>query len=291
MKPPIVVASAPFLRGLLLSAIGVILLCRPALAFPPAPGFTVFGTVRDEFGWAIDSDEATIVFKNPATGAVMARSTIAAGGVVTENYRATLPLDHGRTTDEYRDDAVTAGTSFTIEVTVQGVTYFPIPTVPTASTQTKSAEFLQLDLTLGNDSDGDGLPDPWEQWQLEAAGLDPAQLDLITRDGDPDGDGLSNHAEFIAGTFVFLGYDTLSLRYVELTPDHWSRLEFLAVIDKAYVLERSADMITWERAPFGLGRERVSLQSDWKAPDTMLQTIETPPNENGTQWFYKLTVH
>lgn len=277
--------------GLVLGAVGLVLSIIHGFAFPPAPGFTVHGTVRDEFGWAVDSDEAVIVFKNPVTGAVLARSAIAAGGVLTENFRATLPIDHGRTADGYREDAVASGTSFTVEVTIQGVTYFPIPSAPNGAATTRSAEFLQLDLTLGNDSDGDGLPDLWEQWQLEAAGLDQARLDLITRDGDPDGDGLGNHSEFIAGTFAFLGYDTLSLRYVERTPDKWSRLEFLAVIDKAYVLERSTDMITWERAPFGLWRDRAALQSDWIAPDTVRQTIETPPNENGTQWFYKLTVY
>ena len=291
MKPPLHFPAALSPGGLALRTAVMIFLGGTSFAFPPAPGFTVHGTVRDEFGWAVDSGEAAIVFKNPANGAVLARSAITAGGVITENYRATLPIDHGRTAEGYRDDAVAAGTAFTIEVTIQGVTYFPIPSVPAASATTRSAEFLQIDLTLGNDSDGDGLPDLWEQWQLEAAGLDPSQIGLITRDGDPDGDGLSNHAEFVAGTFAFLGYDTLSLRYVELTPDHWSRLEFLAVIDKAYVLERSSDMRTWERAPFGLWRDRTDLKSDWMAPDTVLQTIETPPDGSGVQWFYRLTVH
>jgi len=96
---------------------------------------------------------------------------------------------------------------------------------------------------------------------------------------------------YLAGTFAFLIYDSLSLRLVEVYPDDWSRLEFLAVIDKTYLLERSADMINWEPAPFGLWQDRTTLSADWTAPDTVLQTVQAPPGNGGRRWFYKLTVH
>jgi hypothetical protein len=262
----------------------------PVRAFPPAPGFTVFGAVRDEFGWVVNSSEATIVFKNAATGAVIADSKIGNTGSVTENYRLMLPLDHNRTGTAYRAEAVTTATSFTIEVIIEGVRYFPVPVVAPPSTQTQAAEFLHLDLMLGDDSDNDGLPDLWEQWQLEAAGLDPSRLDLLTGNGDSDGDGMSNRAEFIAGTFAFFGDDSLSLRFLTIFPDDWSSMQFLAVIDKTYLLERSADMDTWEPAPFGLWQDRTALRSDWKAPDTVLQTIQASPGAVGKRWFYRLSV-
>ena len=57
------------------------------------------------------------------------------------------------------------------------------------------------------DTDGDGIPDEWEnQHSLNA--LDPQD-----RDDDADGDGMTGHAEFVAGTNP---HDPLSLLRVEI---------------------------------------------------------------------------
>jgi len=58
------------------------------------------------------------------------------------------------------------------------------------------AAFSSFAYTPIGDSDGDGMPDWWE----EAMGLDPQVSD---GDADPDGDGLSNFYEYLAGTDPF----------------------------------------------------------------------------------------
>lgn len=259
-------------------------------AYPPAPGCTVYGTVRDAYGWVVDGPEALIAIKDAATGGVITKSKISSVASLGENYRMMLPLDHNRTGAVYRPGAVNTSTAFTIEVTLAGITYFPRVVGAPGHSPAQASQFLHLDLTLGDDSDSDGLPDLWEQWQLEAAGLDASRLDLLTANGDPDGDGMTNGAEFIAGTFAFLTLDCLTLNFFEITPDDWSRMGFLAVIGKTYTLEHSADMTNWEPAGFGLSEERTQLQSTWTAPDTIRQTIQTPPGANGQRWFFRLNV-
>ncbi len=78
------------------------------------------------------------------------------------------------------------------------------------------------------DSDGDGLPDLWE----EAHGTDRTQPDATA---DPDGDGQDNLAEYQAGTDP---HDAASVLRIEVAgpaaADGTVRLRFLAVAGKTY---------------------------------------------------------
>ena len=79
------------------------------------------------------------------------------------------------------------------------------------------------------DSDGDGLPDWWEA----ANGLDPLRATGVDGwDGDPDGDGFSNGAEYVAGTNPQNPVDCLRLALYP-SPDGWI-LEFPTVPGRLY---------------------------------------------------------
>ncbi len=261
----------------------------PVAAYPPAPAFTVHGTVRDAFGWAIDSDSAEIIFRDAVGGGLLARGPVTTGSTLTENYRVLLPLDHARAGAPYRPEARTALAPFRIEVVIDGVTWFPVQTQTPRVTQLRTSEFAEVNLSLSEDADGDGLPDLWEQWQLEAAGWNPLDILLLGPADDIDGDGMSNLDEYIAGTFALITADNLSLDFVGIAADNWTELEFLAVIGKTYYLERSRDLIAWARAPMTLGSSRTAPVLDWQAIDTTVQQISTPPDGIG-RWFYRLTV-
>jgi hypothetical protein len=116
---------------------------------------------------------------------------------------------------------------------------------------------VRLDLNLGEDSDGDGLPDIWEQWQLYQAGLFPDEngdwpIHLITRDGDYDGDTRSNHDEYVAGTFAGDATEFFQMEIKEILPEK-VRFEFFAITGKTYILERGTDLEGWTRIPFSIG--------------------------------------
>ncbi|HXJ58308.1 MAG TPA: lamin tail domain-containing protein [Verrucomicrobiae bacterium] len=95
------------------------------------------------------------------------------------------------------------------------------------------------------DSDGDGLPDGWEQTYGFISGVNEAN-------DDPDGDGLSNLAEFIAGTNPRLAEDALRLKPVSATRSGTNvvvLLEFEARSNKTYTISYSSggEATNWTR--------------------------------------------
>jgi hypothetical protein len=141
----------------------------------------------------------------------------------------------------------------------------------------------RLNLTLGEDSDGDGLPDAWEQALMQLAG----SLDNINGSDDADGDGLTNLEEYQAGTYAFDENDGLRLVFKELAEEQMT-FEFLGVTGRSYRLMESTDLKDWREVTFELeGQdgefEGVYLQS------TQLLRIKLPRQSQGWR-NYKLTV-
>ncbi len=108
------------------------------------------------------------------------------------------------------------------------------------------AEETRMDLTLGQTSDGDGLPDAWDRAMLGSRG---GTLEDVTPGGDFDGDQISNRDEYLAGTYASDPSDGFSLSLVEMREGR-SVLEFLAVRGRTYSVEASEDLQTWTRRPF-----------------------------------------
>ena len=261
----------------------------PVAAYPPAPAFTLHGTVRDAFGWALEAADAEIIVRDAVSPAILARGPITLGAALSENYRLLLPLDHARAGAPYRSEARVALVPFRIEVVVDGLTFFPVQTNTPVVSVLRTAEFAEANLALSEDGDGDGLPDLWEQWQLEAAGWNPTDILLLSPGDDLDGDGMSNYDEYIAGTFALIGSDNLLLEFIGSAPDGWTEMEFLQVIGKTYTLERSRDLVAWQRAPVVFSSARTNPVLDWTATDTRVQRLFTTPDGVG-RWFYRLIV-
>lgn len=275
--------SAVFLVLLFVSA--------SARAFPPAPYYTLYGMVRDQVGQTVTAEGATIVLLKG--GVEVGRSPVAWTSGVDQNYELRVRIDQNRSgTTLYTDKAVAAQGPFSLAVDMNGSRFYPIE-VAGNLTAGKGGERVRLDLNLGEDLDRDGLPDVWEQWQLYQAGYFPDEnggwpIGLITKDGDFDGDGLSNWLEYVAGTFAGDATEKFGLEIKEKTESS-VRFEFFAITGKTYTIERSTDVQAWARVPFTVGAPGSGGVTH-TATDVAIVTAYTVPVAGGTKEFFRLTV-
>lgn len=98
---------------------------------------------------------------------------------------------------------------------------------------------LELEGTVVGDvdSDTDGLPDDWERFWF-------GNLDLAG-DGDPDGDGADNRAEWRAGTDPGRASNVLRILSVSGWDTGAAILRFPVAASRAYEVEASVDLIRW----------------------------------------------
>lgn len=272
-----------------LALLGFLLVAGIASAFPPAPYYTLYGMVRDQVGQTVTAEGAEVILLK---GGVEVGRTPIASGRIDQSYELNLRIDQNRSgTTFYTDKAIAAQGLFSLVVSMNGALFYPIE-VAGNLTAGKGGERVNLDLTLGEDLDKDGLPDVWEAWQLYQAGLYPNEngewdLSLIDRNGDFDKDGQSNLLEYIAGTFAGDSTETFGLTIKEKLPAN-VRFEFYGITGKVYTIESSLDMQTWTRVPFAVGAPGAGNNAH-QASDVGIVSAFTAPRGT-TSEFYRLSV-
>jgi hypothetical protein len=256
--------------------------------------------VRDENGQTLRVDGAQVVFyKN---GIELLRQAISEGSQLDQNYQIRLRMDMLRSgTQTYSGLANSTGTAFTLGILLHNAIYYPIEmSAPRAVG--KPGERVRLDLTLGIDSDGDGIPDAWEESQLYAGGIMPGSngwdLSLLDRNGDFDGDGIPNWNEYIAGTYAADATDFLSLEIKESLTRH-VRLQFFSIYGKVYSLESSSDLQAWRAASIYRRNPESTDSDDLANPPAAMTSLQATatgiidihaPSGNTGRTFYRLKV-
>lgn len=262
----------------------------PALAFPPAPHHTVFGMVRDELGNPVGVNTATILME--VGNSVVGQTVLRPGSEIGANYRMSIPLDAGVTSDRYKPTALLPTVPFRLRVKIGGVTYLPIQMAGASALVTKPGDSTRVDLTLGEDSDGDGLPDAWERAMIASMGGGKS-LSEIKPDGDDDGDGLSNLQEYLAGTYAYDPQDGFELAIRSAGPAG-SVLEFTALRGRSYTIQASTDMEHWNTVGFRLGTDSSAQapRSGYSSTSVQLVRAIVPPvtESDAEPRFFKLMI-
>ena len=261
---------------------GVVLLPVGGAAFPPAPHHTFFGIVRDELGRPLEGEKVEVLFETSSGRLVRTRVGLGIPGI---NYRLRVPMDAGSTADLYNPVAMRHAMPYKIRVKVGAKVYLPIEMVGDLGKMGQPGEETLLNLTLGEDTDGDGLPDAWERALLaQGQGLGD-----INPNDDTDGDGMSNLDEYISGNYAFDKEDGLRLDIVQ-KGESGAVLEFMGIRGRTYTVQGSPDLKEWSSLAFQVDGEEGEFKHV-RANKVRKFRITVPSEEAGAPVkFFKLMV-
>lgn len=248
-------------------------------AYPPAPHHLFYGAVRDEFGAPINVPEAEIVLET--SNKVQIKSNVVSALEPGIDYRLAVPMDAGITADLYKPTALRPTVPFSIKVKIGQVMYLPIEMAGDLHLMGQPGHRTQLNLTLGEDTDGDGIPDAWERMINQ-------DISQVHPDGDADQDGLNNQEEYLAGTYAFDSRDGFRLDVKRMNGDR-PVLEFMAIRGRTYSVLGSDNLEDWtqlEFAPSG-PESSGSPMLHYSAPSVHLMKIEPllPPESSNLKFF------
>lgn len=280
--------SLRFLRRAFLVVLLAGLIPGAAVAFPPLPHHTVYGLVRDEFGNPLTASGTELIL-DTLSGTSLSTSVVA-GLEAGVNYRINVPVDAGLTDDLYRPTALRPTAPFRIRVKIAGRTYVPLEMKANMAQLGQPARSSRVDLTLGEDTDGDGLPDAWER-SVIAAGKLGVSLSGLNPNDRLNGNPLSVLQAYIAGTYAWDPKDGFRVDIVQfegLNPV----LEFLALRGRSYSVIGSDDLATWVPVPVQVQGASASGTVNFYQSSQLKQVRVTVPADSGKAppKFFKLLV-
>jgi len=201
--------------------------------------------VRDEYGEPLSLATAQVFLET--TNGIAIACEISPNIVPGENYRLTVPMDSLTALDLYKPTALYSAVSFQIKVKIGATVYLPLEMAGNLASLGQPAGETLINLTLGVDSDGDGLPDAWENLLIQMLG-GGLTLASINPNGDNDGDGLSNYQEYLAGTYAWDPddgpSDGLRLGFIRRS-GQGPVVQFYGIAGRTYSVLGTTNLTTW----------------------------------------------
>ena len=156
-------------------------------------------------------------------------------------------------------------------VAFKPVPYYQTPP-PQTNLVTSSTPVVFQGVYTFADANTNGISDAWEQQMFNEVSTNRTQLT------DTDGDGMTDYAEFIAGTDPKNTNSVLELMPPASQPDGNLRFDWPSVPGRAYRLAASTDLVNW------------TPLSDWVPATTTTSSVVLAPQTNSASYFYRLEV-
>ena len=256
-------------------------------AYPPAPHHILEGLVRNEQGVPIIGDNIKVIAVSTEGSSIVSKVNVVFRPGV--NYILHVPMESGVGRNLFDTAAFKHKMEFSLKVIIDGKDYLPIEMIGNTSKMGMPGETTYLDLTIGEDSDGDGLPDAWERGIASFTGK---TIDQIGPNDDSDGDGLSNLQEYISGSYAFDKNDGVIIHMKEVSVEK-ADFEFLVIPGRTYSIEMSTDFENWSQSDFKVTRGNIEENlSHFISSKVENLSVYVPLSGEGTdkKLFFKLKV-
>ena len=254
-------------------------------AYPPVPDHLFFGVVRDEMGNPLSDTTIEIILETSSGTRIT--TNLKPGSAPGMNYCIIVPMDLGITDELYKATALRPTVPFTMKVKMGKTTYLPIEMKADFRKLGQPGQRTRMDLTLGEDANGNGLPDAWERAYLAQYG----GKDL--KPGDhANGNNLSVMEQYIAGTYELKDPDGFNLKILRWQGSA-AQLEFLAISGRTYSIQGSVDLQEWKPVSFRFSSDTVegAAGNYYYAADTRLVKVDAlTPDASTPMKFFKLMV-
>jgi len=290
VRAPAGVSRYVRLIGVLLALQFAPAVCPTARAYPPGPYHVLYGTVRDQYGTPLSSAQAQIVLQTPS-GVQLSAPVVPGVSLAGVNYLLRVPLDSGVTPDLYQPNVLLPADAFKLVVVIGTATNLPIEMTSTNFALGSWAKSTRLDLTLGVDANGDGLPDAWEYAFLAAIGATNT-LASLNAHSVLTPDGLTLLQQYLMGTALFDPNHPLQITFLGFNGAA-PVLQFPTISGRTYTVLMSTDLNNWSPAAFNLSSDEPSAptRSSYIASSTeAIQVYVAPPPTGITHECYRIQV-
>jgi len=246
-------------------------------ALPPVemPAFVFAGRIVDYAHIAFDSETVVEVRVKTKGGTLLAKTTTATSGLSSYNYVINVPI-----ATQAAAGHVKVGDEVVFEfVDPDGVVYAGL--VPSNQARVgRPGQRAKVDVILASDSDHDGVADEYVE-TLEYL-MWRNKISTYDANADYDGDGVSNYAEYVAGTNPFDKTDKFSVREmaVESGFDDYVAIKVLVSQGRTYTVSSTGSLdrklLDWSPAEFSVGDPSAALRG----------RLSTGPSETGYRIIY-----